>query len=145
MICTNIPDLQFRKILEELGYRSNQHSAIADNIEKEYMKEINERVRDSKTILRLQKNEFQKQKNELEKCYNSLNDSLYHYKKSHNDMQSINQSVDVNDVNGIEKLKRLTEMRKRELEKSKQNYALDLEKTNQRETVRNFYKLTELC
>ena len=109
------------------------------------MKEINERVRDSKTILRLQKNEFQKQKNELEKCYNSLNDSLYHYKKSHNDMQSINQSVDVNDVNGIEKLKRLTEMRKRELEKSKQNYALDLEKTNQRETVRNFYKLTELC
>ena len=122
--------------MEELGYRTNQHSAIADNIENECMKEINERVREARTKLREQKVEFQKQRNELDRCYNGLNDSLYHYKKSHNDLQSINQTVDLKDSSGIEKMKRLTETRKRELQRCKQNYALDLETTNQKETVR---------
>jgi len=48
----------FKKILEELGYRTNQHSAIADNIENECMKEINERVREARAKLGSKKLSF---------------------------------------------------------------------------------------
>ena len=126
----------FRKILEELGYRTNQHSAISDNIEQECLREITERVRDTRSVLKLQKVEFQKLRNELDRCYSALNDSLFQYKKSHNDLQSLNQTLDVNDAAGIEKMKRTTEMKKREFERCKQNYALDLETTNTKEKVK---------
>ena len=77
--------------MEELGFRTNQHSAISDNIENEYLKEINVRVRESRNHLKVQKVEFQKLRTELDKCYNALNDSLFLYKKSHNDQQNIDQ------------------------------------------------------
>ena len=80
-----------RKILEELGFRANQHSAISDTIENEYLKEINVRVLESRKHLKLQTIEFRKLRAELDKCYNALNDSLFLYKKSHNDQQNIDQ------------------------------------------------------
>ena len=121
--------------MEELGYRTNQHSAISDNIENEYIKEINERVRESRNHLRLKKSDFQKFKTELEKSYSSLNASQFQYRKAHNELQTIDQTVDVNDSLGIDKMKRITEMKKREFERSKQIYALDLETTNTKEKV----------
>ena len=123
------------KILEELGYRTNQHSAISDNIENEYIMEINIRVRESRIHLKGQKDEYQKLRAELDKCYSALNDSLFQYKKSHNDQQSIDQTIDVNDAAGLDRMKRLMEMKKREFEKCKQQYALELEKTNTKEKV----------
>ena len=123
--------------MEELGYRTNQHSAISDNIENEYMKEINVRVRESRNHLKVQKDEYQKLRAELEKCYSALNDSLFQYKKSHNDQQNIDQTIDVNDAAGLERMKRLMEMKKREFEKCKQQYALELEKTNNKEKVKH--------
>ena len=77
--------------MEELGFRANQHSAISDTIENEYLKEINVRVLESRKHLKLQTIEFRKLRAELDKCYNALNDSLFLYKKSHNDQQNIDQ------------------------------------------------------
>ena len=122
--------------MEELGFRSNQHSAISDNIENEYLKEINVRVRESRKQLKEQKGEFQKLRTELDKCYNALNNSLFQYKKSHNEQQNIDQTIDVNDPAGLDRMKRLMEMKKREFEKCKQQYALELEKTNTKEKVK---------
>ena len=124
------------KILEELGYRTNQHSAISDNIENEYLKEVNVRVRESRNHLKVQKDEYQKLRAELDKCYSALNDSMFQYKKSHNDQQNIDQTIDVNDAAGLDKMKRLMEMKKREFERCKQQYALELEKTNTKEKVK---------
>ena len=123
--------------MEELGYRTNQHSVISDNIENEYMKEINVRVQESRNHLKVQKDEYQKLRNELDKCYSALNESMFQYKKSHNDQQNIDQTIDVNDAAGLERMKRLMEMKKREFEKCKQQYALELEKTNNKEKVKH--------
>ena len=121
--------------MEELGYRTNQHSAISDNIDKEYMKEIDIRVKESRNHLKVQKDEYQKLRAELDKSYSALNESVFQYKKAHNDQQNIDQTIDVNDVAGLNKMKSLMEMKKREFERCKQQYALELEKTNTKEKV----------
>ena len=128
--------------MEELGYRTNQHSVISDNIENEYMKEINVRVQESRNHLKVQKDEYQKLRTELDKCYSALNESMFQYKKSHNDQQNINQTVDVSDADGLDRMKRLMEMKKREFEKCKQQYALELEKTNTKEKVNHNMNLS---
>ena len=121
--------------MEELGFRTNQHSAISDNIDNECLKAINGRVRESRTHLKVQKVEFQKLRTELDKCYNALNDSLFLYRKSHNDQNVDQNKIDVTDAAGIERMRKLSEMKKREFEKCKQQYAFQLEKTNSKEKV----------
>ena len=128
--------------MEELGYRTNQHSVISDNIENEYMKENNARVQESRNHLKVQKDEYQKLRTELDRCYSALNESMFQYKKSHNDQQNINQTVDVSDADGLDRMKRLMEMKKREFEKCKQQYALELEKTNTKEKVNHNMSLS---
>ena len=100
------------------------------------------RARESRNHLKVQKDEYQKLRAELEKCYSALNESIFQYKKSHNDQQNIDQTMDVNDAAGLDRMKRLMEMKKREFERCKQQYALELEKTNTKEKVNHNMNLS---
>ena len=44
----------------------------------------------------------------------------------------------MNDAAGLDRMKRTMEMKKREFEKCKQQYALELEKTNTKEKVNHY-------
>ena len=131
----------FREILQQLNFQANQHELISETIEKECIKQIQQKAKENRSNLTEYKKEAKILETTLDKSYKALDEAKVKYQKSHNEKEHAKAQYDRADADGsysrndVMNFQQMHVMKVRENDDSKSNYANQLVKTNKMQEV----------
>ena len=124
-------------MLEELGYQAGQHELVAESFEKDYAKEIDDRVNEVKKEMKMSKKEADTLQRNMHQSYKALDDAKLKYQKSHIELEIAKTTYAKTEADGtvsrneVDKMKNMTQKKTRDHDDCKASYANQLIKTNE--------------
>jgi len=129
--------IEFRLLLEEIGFLAGQHEMIDTTYGKDAFEEVKKRAREVKKEIDGNKKQFKEMEGQMNKSYQRLEGAKNRYRDAHNAMETASTTYDRKSVsmdvtkNDIERAKNQMEVKIEACQNAKKEYAAQVKASNQ--------------